>query len=71
MEDRQLENRVECFVAWLVDENAFVGDGSDDAVVDEIIDQRMGSPLVNIRYRHAGSILILCDEFCFKPFVVG
>ncbi|AHG05720.1 hypothetical protein HALDL1_01285 (plasmid) [Halobacterium sp. DL1] len=30
MEDRQLENRVECFVAWLVDENAFVGDGSDD-----------------------------------------
>ena len=71
MEDRELEYRVECLVAWLVDENAFVGDGSDDVVVDEVIDQRMGSPLVNIRYRDAGGILILCDEFRFKPLVVG
>ncbi|EMA06951.1 hypothetical protein C438_05342 [Haloferax denitrificans ATCC 35960] len=71
MEDRELENRVECLVAWLVDENAFVGDGSDDVVVDEVIDQRMGSPVVDIRYCDAGSILILCDEFRFKPFVVG
>ncbi|ELY31745.1 hypothetical protein C498_09866 [Haloferax volcanii DS2] len=71
MEDRELENRIECLVAWLVDEDAFVGDGSDDVVVDEVIDQRMGSPLVDIRYHHAGSILILCDEFRFKPFVVG
>ncbi|WP_142860627.1 hypothetical protein [Salinigranum halophilum] len=71
MEDRELEYRVECLVTWLVDENAFVGDGTDDVVVDEGTDQRMGSPLVDIRYRHADSNLILCDEFCFKPFVVG
>ena len=71
MEDRELEYRVECLVAWLVDEDPFVGDGSDDVVVDEVIDEGMGCPLVNIRYRDAGSILILCDEFCFKPFVVG
>jgi len=31
----------------------------------------MGSPLVNIRYRNAGGILVLCDEFRFKPFMVG
>ncbi|NLV02909.1 hypothetical protein GOC85_09955 [Haloferax alexandrinus] len=71
MEDRELANRVECLVAWLVDEDPFVGDGSDDVVVDEVFDQRMGSPLVDIRYRDAGGILILCDEFCFKPYVVG
>ena len=71
MEDRELEYRVECLVAWIVDEDPFVGDGSDDVVVDEVIDERMGHPPVNIRYCDAGGILILCDEFRFKPFVVG
>ncbi|RLM40803.1 hypothetical protein DVK04_17945 [Haloferax sp. Atlit-105R] len=28
IEDCELENRVECLVAWLVDENAFVGHGN-------------------------------------------
>ena len=71
MEDRELEYRVECLVAWLVDEDPFVGDGSDDVVVDEVIDERLGHPLVDIRYCDASSILILCDEFRFKPFLVG
>lgn len=28
MEDHELENRVGCPVAWLVDEDPFVGDGN-------------------------------------------
>lgn len=32
MENCELENRVECFVTRLPDENQFVGDGSDDIV---------------------------------------
>jgi len=44
MEDCELENRVKCFVAWLVDEDLFVGNGSDDVVVDEVIDESMGPP---------------------------
>ncbi|RDZ39471.1 hypothetical protein C5C07_19420 [Haloferax sp. Atlit-4N] len=70
MEDGQLEYRVECLVAWLVGEDPFVEDGSDDVVVDEVIDEGMGPPVVDIRYCDANSILILCDEFRFKPFVV-
>jgi len=71
MEDCELENRVECFTAWLVDEDPFVGNGSDDIDVDQVIDESMGPPVVNVRYCGAGGILILCDEFRFKPFMVG
>ncbi len=54
-----------------MDEDPFVGNWSDDIVVYQDIDESMGPPVVNICYCDAGGILILCDEFRFKPFVVG
>jgi len=42
-------------VAWLsVDEGLPVGNGSDDVVVDEVIDESMGPPVVIPCYCDAG-----------------
>ena len=39
--------------------------------IDEVINERMGPPVVDVRYHHAGGISVLGNEFRFEPFVVG
>lgn len=70
MKDSELVDRVERFVARFVDENPFVGDGSDDITVDELTDESLCRRLVDVRRRDSGCISVLCDEFGFESLVI-
>jgi len=53
-----------------VNEDSLVWDRCHHIVLDEFINEMMGTPLVEVRRRDPGYIRVLGNEFGFEPFVV-
>jgi len=70
MEHGKLSDRVERLATGLMNEHALLCDRPHHTVVDEIIHEVAGTPLVEVRRRNPGRIPVLCNEFGFEPFVV-
>jgi hypothetical protein len=71
MEHGKLGDRVEGLTTGLVNEDSLVGDRRHHIVLDEIIHETTGTPLIDVRRRHSGRISVLCNEFGFEPVVVA
>ena len=66
----ELDDRIEGLATGLVDEHALVRDRPHHIVLNEIIHEVAGTPLVDVRRRDPGRIPVLCNEFGFEPLVI-
>jgi hypothetical protein len=54
-----------------VNENAVLGNWSDDVRVEELVDLALGRRVVDVRRVDAGDVAVLCEELSLELFIVG